>query len=82
MMGWKRVSDLEYEQASEPTIKCGLYSRGGLEGVEVHVDDKVVKIPKKLLLNMVADHYQNCMIAKYIYKVLCIIHPFGSRPHG
>lgn len=64
-MGWHRTRDLEVETRHEPTDKCGLWTRGGLEGVEVHLEDKVIHIPREAILNLVASEYISKRVSKY-----------------
>lgn len=64
-MGWHRTRELEVKKASESSGKCGLWTRGGLEGVEVHIDDKVIQIPREAILDLVASEYISKRVSKY-----------------
>ncbi len=44
-MGWHRTRELKVEKANEAADKCGLWTRGGLDGLEVRLDDNVIHIP-------------------------------------
>ena len=73
-MGWHRTHELEVEAAHQVAEKCGLWTRGGLAGVEVHFEDKIIKIPHKAILDLVADEYRAQQVSKYermnTYEVL------------
>lgn len=64
-MGWHRTQELEVEKAQQPADKCGLWTRGGLEGMEVRVDDKVIHIPREAILDLVASEYISKQVSKY-----------------
>ncbi len=64
-MGWHRTRELQVETAQNAAEKCGLWTRGGLEGVEVHIDDKVIHVPRDAILELVASEYINKRIANY-----------------
>lgn len=63
-MGWHRTRELKVEKATEATDKCGLWARGGLEGVEVHVEDKVIHIPREAILDLVASEFVSKQISR------------------
>ena len=65
-MGWSRVGVLEQQERSDGPVAVPpeLYHRRGLEGVEIHHAHYVIKIPRQLLLEMVAEEYVNRRISK------------------
>lgn len=65
IMGCRRTHELAVEKANETADKCGLWTRGGLTGVEVHIDDKIIHIPRQAILDLVAAEYVKNRIAKY-----------------
>lgn len=54
-MGWSRVAKLNVKEESESVEECGLFSRGGLEGVVVLIENKWIEIPKSVLIELVAE---------------------------
>lgn len=67
-MGRNRISVLHVEEIArwEDNIKeCGLWSRGGLNGVEVHIGNKIISIPREELLKIIASEYVSNQVSKY-----------------
>ena len=70
-MGWYRVCDLPAEETiSGPftppdDAEPSLWSRGGLQGVEVHHGDKCIKIPRKALLGLVCDEIRSEQVRQW-----------------
>ena len=64
-MGWTKTTDLEFNQENRQTNGCSLWTRGGLEGVEVHIQDYVIKIPSMVIWDLVADEFVRRKIEKY-----------------
>jgi hypothetical protein len=63
-MGWTRVRELSVEKSKDVADECSLWSRGGLEGVEVHIDDNVIQIPRDAILELVASEFVSKQIAR------------------
>lgn len=64
-MGWDQVAELEVEKHQPADDgKPRLYSRGGLNGVVVTVEDKWIPIPRKVLFELVAQEYLNQEITR------------------
>ena len=64
-MGWNTVATLSIDDAPNQTDgKCYLLSRGGLNGIKVHVDDEWISIPKAHILTMIAEEYISEKIAE------------------
>jgi hypothetical protein len=57
-----RLLDVRTDDGLQET--CGLWTRGGLEGVEVIIDDKRISIPRDAILELVADEYVSKQIAR------------------
>jgi hypothetical protein len=64
-MGWSRARVLEVETVKQPVEECGLWTRGGLEGVRVIIADKVISIPREAILELVADEYVSKQISRF-----------------
>ena len=64
-MGWGKVCELESRSGDIVVSECGLWTRGGLEGVQVMVGRLVIDIPREVILRLVADEYVNKKIARY-----------------
>jgi len=62
-MGWRKVCDLECEPKAKEN--CCLMSRGGLEGVEVTIDNRTIKIPREIIMKMFVDEYISRQISRY-----------------
>ena len=62
-MGWSKVCDLEHEEDTGNKDVCQLWSRRGLDGVEVVFQNHRIKIPKSVLLGLVADHRRNAQVS-------------------
>jgi hypothetical protein len=64
-MGWDRISELKVEKSGSVTDKCELWTRGGLNGVTIYVDDKAIAIPKEVLLELVAAEFLRTQISRF-----------------
>ena len=63
-MGWIKVDDLEVYDGQHKVSTPGLWTRGGLEGVEVRFDDKFFRIKRSTLINLLAQELIDKEIAK------------------
>jgi len=63
-MGWHKENNLRVENATEKVDVCSLWSRGGLNGIEIHIFDKIIHIPRQLIIDLVASEYINNRISK------------------
>lgn len=67
-MGWYKVQQLETESGTEHECLPGppsLWSRGGLSGLFVQdTAGKTVKIPREVILRLVADEWQSKQISR------------------
>lgn len=64
-MGWTHTYELKTEQVAKVADKCGLWTRGGLSGVEVHIEDKVIYLPREAILDLVAAEYVSHQVSRY-----------------
>jgi len=62
-MGWSKVRDLECEPRA--IKQCALWSCGGTNGVEINIDGTIIKLPRKVIWDMIADDYVTRQIIKY-----------------
>jgi len=58
-MGWIKIATLT-ERKGTKTVE--LWHRHGLDGVHIEIDGSWYNIPKKLLINMAADHIREVAI--------------------
>lgn len=65
-MGWTRIAKLE-TTTLDPAITgpTAIWTRGGIEGVEVHHECTCIHIPRSVILELIADEYTSAMIRKY-----------------
>jgi hypothetical protein len=65
-MGWHKTRELEVVDGfgSDPDF-CGLWTRGGLEGIRVQIGDKAAKIPREAILELVAAEWISKRIGHY-----------------
>ena len=64
-MGWYTVARLEVKESELQFDECRLLSRGGLEGLQIHIEDKTIHLPKNIILDLVADEYTQEKIRNY-----------------
>lgn len=64
-MGWHLTRELTVEKAKESAEKCGLWTRGGLDGVEVHIGGDVIHIPRDAILDLVASEFLSKQISRF-----------------
>lgn len=62
-MSWHRVIDLEIEEEPCPP-GASLWTRGGLEGLEIHVSGKTIKIPRDTILELVGSEMASAEIVR------------------
>lgn len=63
-MGWHRIDIPVVEKVDEKAESCGLWTRGGLNGVEIHIDDKIIHLEKSVLLDLFASELISNEISK------------------
>ena len=51
------VEALDVHKTEDRVGNPGLWSRGGLSGLEVHFDDKIIPLPRDTILKLVAHEY-------------------------
>ena len=61
-MGWYRVANVCVEEKEDNERPDGLWSRGGLEGVVVTAGNKWISIPRKALLELIADEIRRNLV--------------------
>ena len=63
-MGSYRIKQLEvtHEGAEK---EFHLWSRGGLEGLEICGEEMSIHIPKELILSLLADEFRSKMVSRY-----------------
>ena len=64
-MGWHRTRELEVTSGLGGHEGCGLWTRGGLNGVRVEIDGKAVHIPREAILELVADEWISNRLSHY-----------------
>lgn len=65
-MGWYKVRDLgSYDSEDRKTKRqdASLWSRGGVEGVEVHIGDEIIPIPPDAIMCLVGDELRSVAIS-------------------
>lgn len=60
-MGSYRVANL----CTEPEKLASLWTRGGLEGVCIYVDNTRIDLPRELILSLVACEYRNKVVSAF-----------------
>jgi len=70
-MGWTRVAELQITEKNSVSIiipgswsqlsegAASLWSRGGINGVEVHIGPYIVEIPLEVLRKLIADEIRD-----------------------
>ena len=81
-MGWHRTHTLEVEEAEYAAKECGLWTRGGLEGLEVHIGRQIIHIPREAILELVSAEYVSRAISRLeqLSTEDAIAEIFGRKP--
>ena len=64
-MGWNTVTWLEVDRSVMCIDGCVLVHHRGLNGVEIHIGENEIRIPKQVILDLVAQEYIDKQINKY-----------------
>jgi hypothetical protein len=81
-MGWSGACLLNVEKINGQVVgQCQLWTRGGLDGVQIAIEDCVIPIPREVILEIVAGEYRSKMVAKYEHADTeqLIAEIFGSK---
>lgn len=57
-MGLRRKTALPVTRTKHAVAGCELWTRGGLDGLEIHIEDKVIGIPREIVLELIANEYK------------------------
>lgn len=64
-MNSHRVAVMEVkDKNSVPYAECGLWSRGGLEGVEIRFGQQTISIPREVIMALVGDDLRSREISR------------------